>query len=108
MAVWLETFSKLLALAFDTKVVPEQQAAMAKATNLAERHKCTIGQAYLRVGHRDPTQYRYLEDKRRASGIASIETQVDRANSLVDPQDSLAAQAMKACTIHPSWRRARA
>lgn len=108
MAAWLETFSKLLALAFDTAIKPEQQSAIAKATNLAAKHRCTIGQAYLRVGHRDPTQFRYLEDKRRASGLPSLETPADRANDFFDPEDSLAAQAMKACTVRPHWRRARA
>ena len=101
MAIWLKKFSKLLALAFDTDVKPEQKSALAKATDLAEKHKCTLGRAYMLIGRRYPIQYLYLEAKRKTSGIPSFETRADLATYWLDPEDSLATQAMKSCYVSP-------
>ena len=101
MAIWLKKFSKLLALAFDTRIKPEQQSALAKATELAGKHKCTLGRAYMLIGRRYPIQYLYLEAKRKQSEIPSFETRADLATYWLDPEDSLAMQAMKSCYVSP-------
>ena len=101
MAIWLKKYSKLLALAFDTDIKPEQQSAMNKASELASKHKCTIGRAYMLIGRRYPVQYLYLEAKRKTSGIPPFETRADLATYWLDPEDSLAMQAMKSCYVSP-------
>lgn len=101
MAIWLKKYSKLLALAFDTDIKPEQQSAMAKATELASKHKCTLGRAYMLIGRRYPIQYLYLEAKRKKSGIPSFETRADIATYWLDPEDSPAMQAMKSFYVTP-------
>lgn len=101
MAIWLKKFSKLLALGFDTDSKAEQQSALAKAKILAGAHKCTLGRAYMLIGRRYPIQYLYLEVKRKEAGIRSFETKADRATYWLDPEDSLATQAMKSCFVSP-------
>ena len=102
MAIWLKKVSKLLALAFDTDLRFERESALAKANALADKHKCTLGRAYMLIGRRYPIQYLYLEAKRVKSGIPVFETHADWATYWIDPEDSLAMQAMKSCTVRPN------
>lgn len=116
MTAWLDKLVKILALGLDTRIEPEQRAAMVVAADLAARHQLSLGRAYLRIERTMPDTFKYLEAKRAAAGVASFVADADaeRQPDLWDaelahyPGNRRAFEAMLSCTVRPVGRRGRA
>ena len=110
MTKWLDKLAKVLALALDTRVEPEQRAALAVATDLAAKHELSLGRAYLRIERNMPSIFRYLESKREAAGLAGFVADEDieppqaaiwDADVAHYPGNRAALEAMMSCTVRP-------
>ena len=109
MAKWLDKLAKILALALDTRVEPEQRAALAVATDLAAKHELSLGRAYLRIERSMPGTFGYLESKREAAGVAGFVADDDLepqaatwdADIAPYPGNRAALEAMLSCTVRP-------
>ncbi len=113
MTVWLKKLAKILALGFETGAGPEQQSALAIAKQLAANNEVSLGSAYRGIAAFLPAEYEYLEAKRRQAGVAPFAGDAARSDDAWNrlaaqfSGDSLAALAMKSCTVHPLVRRRR-
>lgn len=116
MTTWLDKLVKVLALGLDTRIEPEQRAAMEVAADLAAKHQLSLGRAYLRIERNMPDTFKYLEAKRAAAGLASFiadgdaEKRPDSWDAELDhyPGNRQALEAMLCCTVRPLSRRSRA
>ena len=113
MTAWLDKLVKILALGFDTRIEPEQKAALVVAADLAAKHNLTLGRAYSRIERSRPDVFKYLEAKRAAAGITGLRAE-DDASAVAQPWDAslerydgnrTALEAMLSCTVRPMARR---
>ena len=113
MTPWLDKLVKILALGLDTRIEPEQRAAMSVATELAAKHRLSLGTAYRRIERSMPGSYEFLEAKRTAAGLASFVGESDPepppqawdADLAHYPGNRRAMEAMLSCTVRPLSRR---